>query len=79
VHYVLKSARGIRAATIVHVSGTGQLVNLQFWTDGDNDRNDPEVICDGPTAPTPALVWVRAVLYSDIELPGTWHWAPRGV
>jgi hypothetical protein len=72
VHYVLPEgphAGDHRPAIVVRVWGD-TCVNLQVFTDGDNDFNDSD--------PTQNVLWVTsATLDPEGKAPRSWHWPER--
>jgi hypothetical protein len=72
VHYVMPTDREVqlqhRPAVIVRIWDHGQgTVNLQVFTDGDNDG----VCAAGETW------WRTSIRYSEKMEPNTWHWIER--
>lgn len=66
VHYVMQDGQH-RPAIVVRLwpSPTADpVVNLQVFTDGDNDHLEN-------------VVWRTSVLHSADPKPGTWHWPEK--
>jgi hypothetical protein len=61
----------IRPAMIVRIwDRLSGCVNLQVFTDGDNDLKFTDSRGSN-------VVWKTSRLYSETREPGTWHWPPR--
>jgi hypothetical protein len=87
VHYVLPAEDEhwrhgpIRPAIIVEVidqPGGKAFVNLQVFTDGENDRKSLQVLGQGMYGQSvPGVLWRPRVSYSEDTIVDTWHWPPR--
>lgn len=80
VHYTLpagRSAGQIRPGVIVRVWGP-ECVNLQVFTDGDNDQLDIRgVPVPAPESASSPTLWVTSAKLGPVEQQGAWHWQPR--
>jgi hypothetical protein len=74
VHYVLEAGPhqgDHRPAFIVRVwDDTPGMVNLQVFTDGENDQYPH----NSPPSGAPMVIWRTSVHRDDTGKPGTWHW-----
>ncbi len=67
VHFV--SSLGVRPAIVIGPSVAEGCVNLQQFTDGEND--------EAPGKEAPNTIWRCAVPYSEDGGIYSWHWPPR--
>lgn len=65
-HNYCRSHGQSRPALVVKVWSPG-VINLQVFTDGENDFTSEHPGSNG-------LFWVTSVVYNATGLEGTWHW-----
>lgn len=74
VHYVLPPEYDIpahRPAMIVQAwEGPTQMVNIQVFLDGTNDRKQG-------VSSDKLQIWATSVKHDENMTPGTWHWPER--
>ena len=73
-HYVLPEGRHAgehRAAVVAKVWDATGVVNLQVFTDGENDAGFSYA------SRANGVVWVTSAHYSEELLPHTWHWIEK--